>query len=60
MVFDHTEQLITLLTEKNSRLLHEVAELKRENRKLKKTIREREKQISENHRAQGGDKILEA
>lgn len=22
MVFDHTEQLITLLTEKNSRLLH--------------------------------------
>lgn len=36
-------QLIDLLNEKISRLLHELAELKRENRKLKRTIREMEK-----------------
>lgn len=36
-------QLIDLLNEKISRLLHELTELKRENRKLKRTIREMEK-----------------
>ena len=37
------QQLIDLLNEKIARLLHELAELKRENRRLKKTIREMEK-----------------
>ena len=43
---NHTQQLIDLLNEKVSRLLHETVELTRENRKLKKIIREMEKRTN--------------
>ena len=52
---NHSEQLIDLLNEKISRLLHELRELRRENRKLTKTVRALEKRDAENRRAEGGD-----
>ena len=56
MLNRNEQQLIDLLNEKNSRLLHEVAELKRENRRLKKTIRTMEKtaELAENRPQEGG------
>ena len=39
--------LVSLLTEKTAALLHEVAVLKRENRKLKKAMRQLERNLSE-------------
>lgn len=56
MLNRNEQQLIDSLNEKNSRLLHEVAELKRENRRLKKTIRTMEKtaELAENRPQEGG------
>lgn len=48
MLYSHTEQLIRLLNEKNSNLLHELKDLRRENRKLKQHIRELEQKKAEN------------
>lgn len=50
MLNRNEQQLIDLLNEKNSRLLHELTEQRREIRRLKKAIREQEKQIAENRR----------
>lgn len=54
MLNRNEQQLIDLLNEKNSRLLHELAEQQLEIRRLKKTIREQEKQIAENRRTERG------
>ena len=54
MLNRNEQQLIDLLNEKNSRLLHELAEQQLEIRRLKKTIREQEKHIAENRRTERG------
>ena len=56
MLNRNEQQLIDLLNEKNSRLLHELAEQRREIRRLKKTIRTMEKaaELTENRPQEGG------
>lgn len=55
MLNRNEQQLIDLLNEKNSRLLHELAEQRREIRRLKKTIRTMEKaaELAENGPQEG-------
>lgn len=55
MLNRNDQQLIDLLNEKILRLLHELRELRRENRKLAKTVRALEKRDAENRRTEGGD-----
>lgn len=56
MLNRNDQQLIDLLNEKISRLLHELAEQRREIRRLKKTIRTMEKaaELAENSPQEGG------
>lgn len=56
MLNRNEQQLIDLLNEKNSRLLHELAEQRREIRRLKKTIRTMEKaaELAENRPQERG------
>lgn len=56
MLNRNEQQLIDLLNEKNSRLLHELAEQRREIRRLKKTIRAMEKaaELAENRPQERG------
>lgn len=56
MLNRNDQQLIDLLNEKISRLLHELAEQRREIRRLKKTIRTMEKaaELAENRPQEGG------
>lgn len=56
MLNRNDQQLIDLLNEKISRLLHELAEQRREIRRLKKTIRTMEKaaELAENRTQEGG------
>ena len=54
MLNRNDQQLIDLLNEKISSLLHELRELRRENRKLKKAVRVLENANAENRRIEGG------